>query len=101
MKSTARMVFFVTAVLRVGTSIAAPLADLGAASLPQLRTTGSFALREGAQYKLGSRVGLFVDYKEMRPASGALSALETGPRAMPPVRMGGVLVLAGIRFHFN
>ena len=58
-------------------------------------------MRDGARYNLGNRVGLFVDYQEMKPASGALSALETGPRAMPPVRMGGFLVSAGLRVYLN
>ena len=56
---------------------------------------------DGARYSLGNRVGLFMDYKEMKPASGALSPLETGPRAMPPVRLGKFLVSAGIRLYLN
>ena len=72
------------------------------ASLLQAHTTNGFALRgDGAHYNLGSKAGLFVDYKEMRPASGALSPLETGLPAMPPVRLGGVLVSAGIRVYLK
>jgi hypothetical protein len=50
---------------------------------------------------LSNKVALFVDYKEMKPASGALSSLDTGLPAMPPVRLGGFLVSAGIQYHFN
>jgi len=101
MKAAAPMMFLVTALLRVGTGTTAPLADLVAAPLLQAQTTGGFVSSDGAHYNLASRVGLFVDYKEMRPASGPMASLETGLPAMPPVRLGGVLVAAGIRFYFN
>lgn len=102
-KAAASMIFLVIALTRTGTGIAAPMADVGSASLPRphATATGSFNLRDGARYNLGRRVGLFVDYKEMKPACGALSPLETGPRAMPPVRLGGFLVSAGIRVYLN
>jgi hypothetical protein len=102
-KAAAPMIFLVIALTRTGTGIAAPMADVASASLPRplATATGSFNLRDGARYNLGRRVGLFVDYKEMKPASGALSPLETGPRAMPPVRLGRFLVSAGIRVHLN
>ncbi len=101
MKGAALMMVLVMALTCAGTGIAAPMADLTSASLPQPPATHSFRLRDGAHYALGSRVGLFVDYKEMKPASGASSPLETGPRAMPPVRLGSFLVSAGIRVYFN
>jgi len=100
-KAAAPMILLVIAVTRAGTGIAAPMADVARASLPQPRAMATFSLRDGAHYKLGSRVGLFADYRELKPASGALSPLETGPRAMPPVRLGGFLVSAGIRVYFN
>jgi hypothetical protein len=100
-KAAAPTILLLIALMRAGTGIAAPMADVARASLLQPLATESFNLHEGARYSLGSRVGLFVDYKEMKPASGALSSLETGPRAMPPVRLGGFLVSAGIRVYFN
>jgi hypothetical protein len=101
MKGAALMMFLVMALTCAGTGVAAPMADLTTASLPQPRATHSFGLRDGAHYALGSRVGLFVDYKEMKPASDALGRLDTGPRAMPPVRLGRFLVSTGIRVYFN
>jgi hypothetical protein len=101
MKGAALMMFLVMALTCAGRGVAAPMANLTRASLPQPRATYSFALQDGAYYTLGSRVGLFVDYKEMKPASGASSPLETGPRAMPPVRLGRFLVSAGIRVYFD
>ena len=101
MRTAALMIFLVAALMRIDTGIAAPLADLAAVSVRQARANGSFGLRDGAHYNLASRVRLFVDYKEMRPASGALSPLETGLPARPPVRLGGFLVSAGIRVYFN
>ena len=100
-KVAALMIFLLIALLRAGAGSAAPMTDLARASLLQAHATGSFNLRDGARYNLGSRVGLFVDYQEMKPASDALSSLDTGPRAMPPVRLGRFLVSAGIRLYFN
>jgi hypothetical protein len=102
-KAAASMILLVMALARTATGIAAPMADLASASPPRSHATSaaSFNLRDGARYNLGKRVGLFVDYKEMKPASGALSPLDTGPRAMPPVRLGRFLVSAGIRVHLN
>jgi hypothetical protein len=101
MKAAPLMMFPVIALTCGGPGTAAPMADLARAPVPQPRAPQSFDLRDGARYELGSRIGLFVDYNEMKPASGALSALDTGPRAMPPVRLGGFLVSAGIRVYFN
>jgi hypothetical protein len=102
MKATALMMFLVIAVTCAGAGIAGPMADLARTSLPQPRATQSFRLRgNGVQYDLDSRVGLFVHYTEMQPASGALSPLETGPRAMPPVSLGRFLVSAGLRVYVN
>jgi hypothetical protein len=101
MKAAALLVFILIALTSVGMGVAAPMADVATAPHLQPRGTDSFSLRDGARYKLGSRVGLFVDYKEMRPASGALSPLETGLLAMPPVRLGRFLVSAEIRVYFN
>ena len=50
---------------------------------------------------LGRRVGLFVDYKELKPANHALGPLETDLPAMPPVRLGKFLVSAEIRVNLN
>lgn len=102
MKTPALIPLFLIGLMRVGTGIAAPLADLATGSLFQAHTTKGFTVYgDGAHYKLGSRVGLFADYKAMRPASGALSPLETGLPAKPPVRLGGFLVSAGIRVYLN
>ena len=102
MKTAVPMMLFVVGVMRVGTGIAAPPADLATASLPHTHTTQGFAVRgDGTYYQLGSRAGLFVDYKEMRPANGALAPLETGLPAMPPVRLGGFIVSAGIRVYLK
>lgn len=104
MKAVAVTMLVSIALTRIGTGIAAPMADLARASLARSRAIETAALRDGflisgdgARYKLGSRVGLFVDYKEMKPANGALAPLETGLPAMPPVRLGGFLVSAEIR----
>jgi hypothetical protein len=101
MKSTALTVFLLTDLMRFGMGIAAPMADVARASLLQSHNAESFALRDGAHYYLSKKLALLVDYKEMKPASGALSPLETGLPAMPPVRLGGVLVSARIQYRFN
>jgi len=101
-KTAALIPLFLIAMIRVGTSIAAPPGDLATASLLNAHTAKGLALHgDGAHYKLGNAVGLFVDYKEMRPASGALSPLETGLPAKPPVRLGRFLVSAGIRVYLK
>ena len=101
MKTSALVMLFMVGVSGVGTGIAAPLPDLATASLRNTHATkgfGGFALRgDGADYRLGRRVGLFVDYQEMRPANGVFSSLQTGLPAMPPVRLGNVVVRAGVR----
>jgi len=98
-------IFLAMVLSRAGVGMAAPMANVAAASPSQPHAqhhaAASFNLRDGARYNLGNKVGLFVDYKEMQPASGPLSALETGPRAMPPVRLGRFLVSAGIRVYLN
>jgi hypothetical protein len=101
MKATALTVFLMTGLTRLGLSVAAPMADVARASPLQPRNAESFALRDGAHYYLGKKLALFADYKEMKPASGALSPLETGLPAMPPVRLGGFLVSVGIKYRFN
>ena len=102
MKTPALIPLSLIGLMRVGTDIAAPPADLATASFFQAHTAKGFTLRgDGAHYKLGNRVGLFVDYKAMAPASGALSSLETGLPAKPPVRLGGFLVSAGIRVYLK
>jgi hypothetical protein len=81
MKTPVLIPLFLVGLMRVGTGIAAPPADLATASFFQAHTTRGFTLcGDGPHYKLGNRVGLFVDYKAMRPESGALSPLETGLR---------------------
>lgn len=103
-KAAISVIFLMIALTRTATGIAAPMADVASASPPRSHattSTASFNLRDGARYNLGRGVALFVDYKEMQPASGALSPLETGPRAMPPVRLGRFVVSAGIRVHLN
>ena len=108
MKAVAVTVLVSIALTRVGTGIAAPMADLARSPLNQPRALETSALRDGflilpdgARYSLGSRVGLFVDYKEMKAVNGALGSLETGLPAMPPVRLGRFLVSAGIRVNLN
>ena len=102
MKTAAVMMLFVIGVIRVGPGVAAPLADLTTASLLRAYQAGSFVVHsDGAHYRLGSGVGLFVDYKEMTPANAAFSALQTGLPAMPPRRLGGFVVSAGIRVYLK
>jgi len=101
MKSTALTVFLLTALTRLGMGVAAPIADVARVSLLPPRNAESFALRDGAHCYLSKKLALFADYKEMKPASGALSPLETGLQAMPPVRLGGFLVSVGIKYRFN
>jgi hypothetical protein len=101
-KTAVLMALLGIALTRTATGIAAPMADITSSTPRRTHvTTASFNLRDGARYNLSRRVGLFVDYQEMKSASGALSSLETGPRAMPPARLGRFLVSAGIRVHFN
>ncbi len=97
------MMLLVIGLIHIETSFAAPPANLAAAaSLHAHPTINRFALRgDGAQYKLARGVALFVDYKEMKPMSGALGPLETGLPAKPPLRIGGFLVSAGIRLYLN
>lgn len=102
MKTATLTTLLVIGVMHVGTGIAAPPTDLANAALVHTRTTEGFAvLDDGARYQLGNRLGLFVDYKELKPASGALSALQTDLPAMPPVRLGGFIVSAGIRVYLK
>ena len=101
MKVRALTILLAALLTRVRAGMAAPLADLAAVSRPPAQTAKAFELREGVRYNLGRKVGLFVDYKEMRPASGALSPLDPGLPAKPPVRLGSFVVSAGIRFYFN
>ncbi len=69
MKTAALVMAFTVGVSRVGTGMAAPLSDLATVSLRNTHATkgfGAFALRgDGTDYRLGSRVGLVVDYQEM------------------------------------
>ena len=96
------LTMLVAAILtRVRTGMAAPLADLAAVSRPLAQTAKVLELRDGVRYTLGGKVGLFVDYKDMRPSCGALSPLDPGLPAKPPVRLGSFVVSAGIRFYFN
>ena len=102
MKTATLTTLLVIGVIRVRTGIAAPPADLATAALLHTHTTGGFAVRgDGARYQVSNRVGLFVDYKELKPASGALSPLQTDLPAMPPVRLGGFIVSAGIRVYLK
>ena len=105
MKAVTVAMMLSIALARIGMSVAAPMADLATAPSLQPREAGAAALRnvsltrDGAHYKLGRRVGLFVDCKELKPANCALGPLETGPAAMPPVRLGRFVVSAEIRVN--
>lgn len=100
----ATLMLFVIGTIRIGPGIAAPPANFATtSSLHALTTTTKGFTLSGdvAHCQLGNRLGVFVNYKEMGPASGALSPLQTGLPTMPPVRLGGFVLSVGVRVYLK
>jgi outer membrane protein len=67
----------------------------------EVHNNWGLVLQAGAEYGLGSRRELFVDFKQLWLAVDAHGLLAGGVPVTANVRLDPTLISAGIRFHFN